>query len=72
VRGLFDVFWFLNMIIYTIRERQRRREWDAGRAARMQAEIDRSDRYIKATFPSPDPIGAPEIAPDLSTDKEAP
>ena len=68
MKGLFDVFWYLNLILYTIRERKRRRGWDAGRAARMQAEIERSDRYIKATFPSVDPTSSP----DLTADKEAP
>ena len=51
MNALLDILWIVNLVTRAHGDRARRREWEAGRAARIQAEIDRSNHFIEATFP---------------------
>jgi hypothetical protein len=68
VSSLYQLVRLLAVIYLTYRGWQSRRQWDAGRPMRIQAEIDRSNRYIAATFPTRDG----DASNDLTVDKESP
>jgi hypothetical protein len=68
VSGLYQLFRLMFLVYVTYRGWQSRREWAAGRPASMQAEIDRSNRYIAASFPARDR----DASNDPSVDKEIP
>ena len=52
MNGLIQLLRFLDMGYRTYRGWLSRREWHAGRTARIRAEVARSNRYIAAQFPS--------------------
>ena len=68
MNGLYQLLRLMFLVSVAYRGWQSRREWTAGRPARMQAEIDRSNRYIAASFPGRDR----EASNDPSVDKEIP